>query len=144
MGEILQELPTIHTLTKRWFSLHFPSREPTNLILSQFWHIEMAPVLLKWQNPLFDLDRELLGAGPIWVWLPGLPLHLRNEHIFKHIGNFLGTYLDHDRSFIDSGKMAFACILVHLDTREGLEEAINIQCCNSPRVQILDYEGVPL
>ena len=92
---------------------------------------------------MFDPNRELLGAGLIWARLPGLPLHLWNEQIFKDIGNLMGPYLDHDRSFIDSKKMAFARILVHLDTREVLEEAINIQCCNSTKAQLLDYEGVP-
>jgi len=40
--------------------------------------------------------------------------------IFKHIGDALGIYLEHDQSFEKTGIMTMACILVHLDTREGL------------------------
>ena len=100
-------------------------------------------MLLKRWNPLFDLDREHLGARPIWVQLPGLHMHLWKEEIFRNIGNILGTYLDHDRSFTITGKMAFDCILVHLDIREGLEESLKIHWRNTTWVQLMDYEGAP-
>lgn len=61
-----------------------------------------------------------MGVGPLWVKLPGLPLHFWLEDIFRHIGNALGTYLEHDKSYMSTGIMAYAMILVHLDTREGL------------------------
>lgn len=43
------------------------------------------------------------------------------------IGNALGTYLDHDRTFMESKNRTLARVLVHLDTREGLEEKITLQ-----------------
>lgn len=39
--------------------------------------------------------------------------------------------------------MAYACILVHLDTREGLVESLKLQWQGIIRLQKLDYEGVP-
>lgn len=39
--------------------------------------------------------------------------------------------------------MTMARILVHLDTREGLEEKITLHSNHYSRRQILDYEGVP-
>ena len=39
--------------------------------------------------------------------------------------------------------MAYARSLVHLDTREGLQEHISLQWRNLTRLQTLDYEGVP-
>lgn len=59
------------------------------------------------------------------------------------IGNALGTYLDHDRSYVESRSRTLARILVHLDTREGLEENITLHWGRYTWVQILDYEGVP-
>jgi len=44
--------------------------------------------------------------------------------VFKRIGDALGTYLEHDQSFEKTGIMTMVRILVHLDTREGLEENI--------------------
>lgn len=103
----------------------------------------MAPVLLKRWSPLFDPEREQIGAGPLWVRLPGLPLQYWCEEAFIRIGNALGTYLDHDRTLVESSDRTVARILVHLDTREGLVGKITLLWGNYTRVQILDYEGVP-
>lgn len=103
----------------------------------------MAPVLLKRWNPLFDPEREQLGAGPIWVRLPGLPIPFWAEEVFIRVGNALGTYLDYDRTYVESGNRMLARILVHLDTHDGLEEQITLQWGRCIRVQSLDYEGVP-
>lgn len=46
-GSLLKELPDIRVLARGWFALHFHRPEYTQWILSQYWHIEMAPVLLK-------------------------------------------------------------------------------------------------
>lgn len=66
-GTLLKELLAIKVLARGWFSLHFHRAEYTEWILSQFWHIELAPVLLKRWDPLFDPEREQLGVRPIWV-----------------------------------------------------------------------------
>lgn len=110
----------------------------SSAVLSKLWHIELAPVLLKRWSPVFDPELEHLGAGPIWVRLPGLPLHFWSEDVFKHIGNALGTYLDYDKS-----NMAMARILVDLDKHKGLVENLQIQWRNTCCIQILNYEEVP-
>lgn len=142
-GGVLFDLPEVHALPRGWFSLHFSKESHTNLVLARYWHIEMAPILLKRWSPLFDPEHEQIGAGPIWVRLPGLPLQFWAEEVFIRIGNALGTYLDHDRTYIESWNRTLARILVHLDTRDGLEEHITLQWGRCIRVQILDYEGVP-
>lgn len=114
-----------------------------DLVLANYWHIEMVPVLLKWWSPLFDLEREQIGAGPLWVRLPRLPLHYWSEDVLIRIGNALGSYLHHDRTFVESKNRTLARVLVQLDTREGLEEKITLQWGKYSRTQILDYEGVP-
>ena len=76
--------------------------------------------------PLFDPDKEKAGAGLIWVRIPSFPIHFWTDSLFKSIRDDLGTYLDHDRSFLDTGNISMAKILVFLDTRDGLHEAYNI------------------
>lgn len=83
--------------------LYFQQEEYTNLALTKYWHIEMAPVMLKHWRPLFDLEWEQIGVGPIWLRLLGLPLYFWSKYIFIHIGNALDTYLDYDKSYIRSG-----------------------------------------
>jgi hypothetical protein len=46
-------------------------------------------------------------------------------------------------SFLDTGEMAVARILVLLNVREGLKEFLNLTYLGRTRVQILDYEGIP-
>lgn len=74
---------------------------------------------------------------------PGLPVHFWTAPIFKQIGDAMGKYLTYDDSFISSGRMAYARILVYLDLTDGLLEFINIQWRAFARRQPLDYKGVP-
>lgn len=67
-----------------------------------------------------------IGAGPLWVKFPSLPLYFWSEDIFICIGHALGTYPDYDKTYIHSANWSLARILVYLDTREGLEEEINL------------------
>lgn len=126
-GVLLTQVPEVEVLPRGWFSLQFANEEHTNAVLERYWHIETAPVLLKRWSPLFDPEHEKIAAGPLWVRLPGLPTQYWSEESFKKIGNALGTYLDHDRGYLDTRKKTVARILVHLDTREGLEERITLQ-----------------
>lgn len=142
-GSLLKELPVVRVLARGWFALQFHRPEYTQWILSQFWHIELALVLLKRWDPLFDPEREQLGAGPIWVHLPGLPMQFWTAQVFRRIGDALGTYLDHDKSYEQSRIMTMPRILVHLDTRPGLKEKITLHHRHFSRKQLLDYEGVP-
>lgn len=142
-GSLLTELPAIMVLSRGWFALHFHRPEYTQWILSQYWHIALSPVMLKRWDPLFDPEREQLGSGPIWVRLPGLPWQFWTPYVFKRIGDTLGTYLEHDRSYEKTGIRTMARILVHLDTRPGLEEKITLHHSHVSRKQLLDYEGVP-
>lgn len=142
-GHILTNLPSVQSLARDWFTLLFARDDYTTWILSKLWHIEHTSVLLKRWSPLFDPEREKLGAVPLWVIILGLPLHFWSEDIFRRIGNALSTYLEHDNSYLSSGNMSLAEILVHLDTREGLEEHITLHWKHYSHTQILDYEGVP-
>jgi len=90
-GTLLKEITSITILSWGWFALSFHQEDYTDWILSRYWHIEMAPMLLKWWSALFNKEQEQLGASPIWVCLPWLPLYFWSEDIFIHIDNELGT-----------------------------------------------------
>jgi len=78
----------------------------------------MTPVLFKRWLPLFDPNKEKLGAGPLWVRLLELPLQFWLEDVFRGVGDDLGLYLDHDKPYIESENTAITRISVHLDMRE--------------------------
>ena len=80
---------------------------------------------------------------PIWVKLPNLPFELRSVEFFKLIGNALGTYLEVDLSFLESGVCCFRKVLVLLDLRNGLAADIVIKKGEYVYTQPLEYMGVP-
>lgn len=104
----------------------------------------MTLVFLKRWTLLFDSKKEKMGVGPIWVRLLGFPLQFWLKYVFRCIGDDLGIYLDHDRSYMETNSLAIVRILVHLDTREGLVESFSVQFREIIRRQIVNYEGIPL
>lgn len=126
-GNLLLQLPGILSLSRGWFDLIFSHLDQVDWVISQYLHIEMTPMLLKIWLPMFDPEKENHGPIPIWVRLPTLPLQFQAEEIFKVIGDDLGVYLDHDRTYQDIVCLALARILVHLDTIEGLVESYLLQ-----------------
>ena len=142
-GNSMLMLPGVVTMNRRWFSLIFPRSDLVDQVMSKYWHIEMKPVLLKHWSPMFDPDKENSTSGLTWVRLQGLPLQFLNEDTHRYIGVDLGTYLDHDRSYLETGNILVARINVHMDTRDGLIEGYDIEFDGMFRQQILDYEGIP-
>lgn len=142
-GHHLAEIPFMQTFVRGWFAMRFACVDHTNWVLSSFWNFEHAPVLFKRWTPLFDPETEQIGIGPVWIQLPGLPLHFWSEDVFRRIGDAISTYMDHDKSYLQTGMMAYARILVNLDTRGGLLESITIQWRETTRKQNIDYEGIP-
>ena len=78
------------------------------------------PIVLKRWTPFFDSQKEKIYKEPLWVKLPGFPMHLWNEKRFAKIENFLGEYVCADLSFMETGKYSVAKIMVKLDLRLGL------------------------
>lgn len=121
-GQHLVELRFVQTFVHGWFSLYFSRVEHMNWVLSSFWHIKQAPVLLRRWSPLFH-PHGTVRVVPLWVCLLGLPLQLWSEDIFRRIGNSLSTYLEFDKPYLSTIIMAFVRIWVHIDIRERLQEA---------------------
>ena len=60
------------------------------------------------------------------------------------LGNTLGTFLEADVSFLETGICCLGKILVLLDMRNGLAEDIVIKKGDFVFTQPLDYVGLPL
>ena len=73
--EILGYTPEVDMLLRGWFAVVVKTEDDMRLILNKNWHLNHSPVLLKPWHPLFDASRERFDKIPIWVRLPGLPLH---------------------------------------------------------------------
>lgn len=71
------------------------------------------------------------------------PLNIGLWIFFKLIGNNLGTFLEVDMSFLDSGVCCLGKVLVLLDLCLGLVANILIKREDSELCQPLDYLGVP-
>lgn len=51
--------------------------------------------------------------------------------------------MGHDKSYQQTGMMAYARILINMDTSGGVLDYITIQWRDKQRKQIIDYEGIP-
>lgn len=107
-GNVMEQLPAVLSMSKGWFSLIFLEPKQVNWALMCYCHLEMALILLKRWSPLFDPEKENLGARLIWVHLSRLSLQFCSEDIFRCIGDDFCTYLDHDRTYLDSGCLPMA------------------------------------
>jgi hypothetical protein len=140
---LLTTLPSVHLLSKGWFMLKFQCVADATKVLKDPWCIDSTPLLLKRWTSFFDASTERIDELPIWVHLPGLPPELWTAKGFKCIGNALGNYMDVNMSFISSGRMSMAHILVSLNVRKGLSGEIELSWGNIVFMQKLDYEGIP-
>ena len=92
---------------------------------------------------MFDAQTEKMNESPVWVKLPGLPLQFWTDSVFTSIGNTLGKYLEVDRSFIQTNDLSVARILVSLNPREGLADAMTLKYREMEFLQKLDYKNFP-
>ena len=84
-----------------------------------------------------------MDSVPIWVRLPGLPLHYWKEEHLRAIGNILGTFIEADLAFERTNLKQVARILVNINIREGLAEEMTLTWGPVKIRQVLDYENVP-
>lgn len=133
----------IKVLERGWFTMLFAHKANVNWVLDRNWSFGKRPLFLQRWTPLFDAQTEKLNESPVWVKLPGLPLQFWFDSVFKSIGDTLGKFLDFDRSFEQSDDMSVARILVRLNPREGLAEAMTLRYRELEFVQKLDYENLP-
>lgn len=133
----------ITILVRGWFSITFDRKVQVDWVLERNWFFGKRPILFKRWTPLFDAQKEKMGESPVWVKLPGLPLQFWTDSVFVSIGNTLGTFLEADKSYIQTKDRSVARILVSLNPREGLADAMTLHYRDLEFLQTLDYEHLP-
>jgi hypothetical protein len=139
----ISKMPLIRLLERGWFAFIFSSREDVNWVLLKVWSMAGMPIVLKRWTPTFDAKKERVDEEPIWVHLSGLPMQFWNSVKFAAIGNKLGSFIEADMSFEESGHMSVARILVRLDLQPSLLDELVIESSSGSFIQTLDYEGIP-
>ena len=81
--------------------------------------------------PLFDPCVERYDHIPIWVKLPNLPFEYWSGDFFKLVSNTLGTHLETDFSYLQTGVCCMGRVLVLLDFRNGLPTDLVVKNGNS-------------
>ena len=99
-------------------------------------------MIMKRWTPLFDPRIERYESMPIWVNPSNLPFKYWSVEFFKLIGNTLGTYLEEDLSFVESGFFFLGKVLVLLNLRYGLAADILIKRGDFEFSHPLDYKGI--
>ena len=113
------------------------------MVLNGVWQWDNAGLLIKRWTPLFDPRIERYDQILIWVKLPNLPLEYWSVDFFKLVGNTLGTHLETDFSYLQTGVCCLGRVLVLLDFRNGLAADLVIKKGNTEFNQPLDYLGIP-
>ena len=98
-GSQVSTLPEVSKLMKGWFVFLMASKEDADRMVLGRWEMVGVPIVLHKWSLIFDDARAKAEKEPIWVKLPGLPIHLWNLSFFKMLGNHLGKYVDVDFSF---------------------------------------------
>lgn len=95
--------------------------------------------LEKWHKD-FDPSVPKIRQAPIWIQLPGLPLHCWNPEVFKGIAKVMGPLLVVDSATKNRSRLINAriCALVRLD--KPLLDDIWMDLPNKSWVQPLFYE----
>lgn len=131
------------TMVKGWFMISFDSKAAMEWVEGRNWAIGKRPYFFKRWTPLFDVSKEKVEELLVWVRAPGLPPFLWVDSVFSSIGNSLGTFLEADKSFLDTHERVVARILVRLNPSEKLVDSINLQYREYVFEQLLDYELLP-
>jgi len=63
-GGLFKELPKVQVLLRGWFALDFTKENYTDFVLARYFHIEMAPVLLKRWSLFLILSENKLVPDP--------------------------------------------------------------------------------
>ena len=132
---------TSYPVGKGYFLFEFISKEDKDLIFRNGPYF-MGPqglYLNRWSLD-FDPAIDIPKAVPVWVRLPGLPIHCWNSDSLQTIGNGLGCFID---SADPKGNYSCARICVEVDLEASLPEAIKLKVKGWQHYQQLDYEQLP-
>ncbi|KAK6161495.1 hypothetical protein DH2020_004876 [Rehmannia glutinosa] len=110
--------------------------------LRPVWHINSYTMrMFKW-SPSFSVRKES-SIIPVWLKLPGLPIHLFDKDALFSIANLIGQPIQIDKATAALTKLSFARICVGLDVSIPPKEFITLKIGNDIREQKVVYEKIP-
>lgn len=112
-------------------------------MLEKNWSFTKRRILFRRWILLFDSHKEKMVESPVWVKLPGIPMQFWIDSAFTSIGNTLCKILDIDRSFLRTRDCSVACIMVSINPKEVLADAMNLKYQGLEFIQTLYYEKLP-
>lgn len=125
--------PTVKVLTKHLFELKLKGNvslktlsgkhvlieisneeDYTRIWMRQQWWFDGYPMrVFKW-TPTFN-PREESPVFPVWIRLPGLPVHLFDKRAMAELAKFVGVPLKIDEPTADRSRVTIAIICVEVD-----------------------------
>ena len=135
--------PEVFLLHRGWITFKFVLEGHAATVLNGVWQWDNVGLFLKRWSPLFNPRCERYDLLPNWVKLPKLPFEFWSVDFFKLVGNTLGSHLETDLSFLDTGVCCLGRVLVLLDLRHGLAADLVIKWGDIEFCQPLDYLGLP-
>ncbi|CAO2841428.1 unnamed protein product [Amaranthus hypochondriacus] len=119
-------MPTIHAHEEGFFILRFTTdKECSEILKGGPYFLNRAPMIVKKWTRNFDFREEIMRVIPVWVRLPGLPLHCWGEETLSRIVSAVGVPILADDCTAKQLKVSYARVLVEVDiTQEFVKEII--------------------
>ncbi|KAK6131524.1 hypothetical protein DH2020_034731 [Rehmannia glutinosa] len=112
------------------------------LWMGTLWSLGGCPMrVFKW-TPSFN-PRIEAPLAPVWVRLPGLPIHFFDHNALFAIGMIIGTPLQVDSLTASRSRLSMARVCVELDLlKERIEEVV-LEFDDTSHAQKITYERIP-
>ncbi|XP_043705629.1 uncharacterized protein LOC122655507 [Telopea speciosissima] len=107
------------------------------------WQIGKKQIYLQQWNHRSSLHRIDLKSIPIWITLPGLPLHYWCPSGLSIVGSTIGTPLFSDERTKRMDRLSFARICVELSAEESPPNFVIVLEEDGHSSQRVHYEGLP-
>ncbi|KAK6125699.1 hypothetical protein DH2020_040565 [Rehmannia glutinosa] len=97
--------------------------------------------VFKW-TPSFN-SRTEAPLAPVWIRLPGLPIHFFDHDALFAIGRIIGTPLQVDSLTATRSRLSMARVCVELDLLKEKVEEIILEFDDTSHAQKIIYERIP-
>ncbi|KAK6158941.1 hypothetical protein DH2020_006255 [Rehmannia glutinosa] len=112
------------------------------LWMGTLWSLGDCPMrVFKW-TPSFN-PRTEAPLAPVWIRLPGLPIHFFDHNALFAISNIIGTPLQVDSLTASRSRLSMARVCIELDLLKERTEEILLEFDETSQVQKIIYERVP-
>ncbi|KAK6145918.1 hypothetical protein DH2020_019787 [Rehmannia glutinosa] len=112
------------------------------LWMGTLWSLGDCPMrVFKW-TPSFNPKTEA-PLAPVWIRLPGLPIHFFDHNALFAISNIIGTPLQVDSQTASRSRLSMARVCVELNLlKERIDELV-LEFDDTSQVQKIIYERIP-